>query len=52
MAVPDALTRAETVLIDRREPLPRADVAAVAELPLEVLPDLVALQVAIWPEPE
>jgi biotin synthase len=43
MAVPDALTRAETLLIDRREPLGRADASAVAALPLEVLPDLVAL---------
>jgi biotin synthase len=43
MAVPDALTRAETLLIDGGEPLGRADAAAVAALPLEALPDLVAL---------
>jgi biotin synthase len=43
MAVPDALTRAETLLIDRGESLRRADAAAVAALPLETLPDLVAL---------
>src|ERR1039457_7367056 len=41
MAVPAALTRAETLLIERGEPLGRA--AAVADLPLAMLPDLVAL---------
>jgi biotin synthase len=42
MAVP-ALARAETQLIDREEPLTPDDVAAVAALPLDTLPDLVAL---------
>jgi biotin synthase len=40
---PDVLTRAATQLVDRREPLRREQVAAIAELPLDALPDLVAL---------
>jgi len=43
MARPDVLTRAETQLVDRRLPLQREDVAAIAALPLDALPDLVAL---------
>jgi biotin synthase len=43
MAVPAALARAETQLIDREEPLTREEVAGVAALPLDTLPDLVAL---------
>jgi biotin synthase len=40
---PDVLTLAATQLIDRREPLRREQVTAIAELPLDALPDLVAL---------
>ncbi|HEY5165191.1 MAG TPA: biotin synthase BioB [Acidimicrobiia bacterium] len=43
MAVPAALARAETQLIDRDEPLTRDEVAAVGALPLDTLPHLVAL---------
>jgi biotin synthase len=43
MPVPAALARAETQLIDREEALTREEVAAVAALPLDILPDLVAL---------
>jgi biotin synthase len=43
MAVRAALARAETQLIDREERLTREEVAAVAALPLDTLPDLVAL---------
>jgi biotin synthase len=43
MARPDALTHAETRLVDRGEALTRDEVAAVAALPLDALPDLVAL---------
>ena len=43
MAVPAALARAERQLIDRGEHLTRDEVAAVAALPLDTLPDLVAL---------
>jgi biotin synthase len=43
MPIADALTRAETQLVDRREPLHRADVDAVAALPLDAVADLVAL---------
>lgn len=43
MAIPEALVRAETQLIDREEPLTRGEVDAVAALPLDRLPDLVAL---------
>ncbi len=43
MAVPAALARVETQLIDRGERLTRDEVAAVAALPLDHLPDLVAL---------
>src|ERR1700731_2258434 len=43
MAVPAALARAERQLIDREEGLTREEVAAVAALPLDTLPDLIAL---------
>ncbi len=43
MPTPEALVRAETQLIDREQPLTRAEVADVAALPLDRLPDLVAL---------
>ena len=43
MAALVALARAEAQLIDREEPLTRDEVAAVAALPLDTLPDLVAL---------
>jgi biotin synthase len=43
VARPDVLTRAETQLVDRREPLRREQVGAIARLPLDALPDLVAL---------
>ena len=43
VARPDVLTHAETRLVDRRLPLQREDVAAIAALPLDALPDLVAL---------
>ena len=43
MARPDALTHAETRLVDHGEALTRDEVAAVAALPLDALPDLVAL---------
>lgn len=43
MAVADALTRAEACVVDRGEPLPRSEADAVAALPLDALPDLVAL---------
>jgi biotin synthase len=40
---PPALARAETALLDERRPLTREEVLAVAHLPLDALPDLVAL---------
>jgi biotin synthase len=43
MAVPAALTRVEGRLVDGGGPLDRADVDAVAALPLDALPDLIAL---------
>jgi biotin synthase len=43
MALSDALVRAETQLIDRGDQLTRDEVGAVAAVPLEALPDLVAL---------
>ena len=46
MAVPAALTRAEARLVDDGEPLRRAEVDAVAALPLDALPDLIALPTA------
>jgi biotin synthase len=43
MTLPEALLRAETQLIDRGEALTRDEVDRVAALPLDHLPDLVAL---------
>ena len=43
MARPDALSRAETRLLDQGERLARDEVDALAALPLDALPDLVAL---------
>jgi biotin synthase len=43
MAVPAALTRAEARLVDAGKPLGRDEVDDVAALPLDVLPDLLAL---------
>ena len=43
MAPAPALAQAETALLDERRPLTRPEVDAVAALPLELLPDLVAL---------
>jgi biotin synthase len=43
MALPAALIRAETRLLDEGEPLRREEVDAVAALPLDTLPDLIAL---------
>jgi biotin synthase len=39
----DALLVAETALLDERRPLTRAEVLEVAAVPLDELPDLVAL---------
>ncbi len=43
MALPAALTRAETRLLDEGDPLRRQEVDEVAALPLDGLPDLIAL---------
>jgi biotin synthase len=43
MATAAALAHAETALLDERRPLTRAEIDAVAAVPLEQLPDLVAL---------
>src|ERR1700730_1982262 len=42
-AAPSALHQAETALLEERRPLTRDEVLAVAQLPLDQLPDLIAL---------